>query len=117
MRSPPKGAVTGADALAILKSIPLIVYTKRHHMGRVLADHLARQNLTLAHRYELDSYHAILAMVASGAGWTISLSARRGVLGELPGIIAAQLRVLVQEQVVTPGQQRMPWLGDQLRLL
>ena len=143
----PKGRITGADPLADLKAMPLIQYTKRHHMGRVLADHLARQNLTLAHRYELDSYHAIMAMVASGAGWTIltplgvtaaqrfldqvdvlplpfaplgrtiSLSARRDVLGELPGQIAVRLRQLVLDQVVTPGLLRMPWLGDQLRVL
>jgi DNA-binding transcriptional LysR family regulator len=143
----PKGRITGAEPLADLKAMPLIQYTKRHHMGRVLADHLARQNLTLAHRYELDSYHAIMAMVASGAGWTIltplgvtaaqrfldqvdvlplpfaplgrtiSLSARRDVLGELPGQIAVRLRQLVLDQVVTPGLLRMPWLGDQLRVL
>jgi DNA-binding transcriptional LysR family regulator len=143
----PKGAATGRDPLARLKAMPLIEYTKRHHMGRVLADHLARQNLTLAHRYELDSYHAILAMVASGAGWTIltplgvtaaqrfldqvdilplpfaplsrtiSLSARRGVLGDMPAMIAEELRKLLQDQVVEPARLRMPWLEDSLRLL
>lgn len=51
--------------------LPLILYTRRHHMGRTIADHLARQNLPLAHRFELDSYAAIMAMVAAGAGWTI----------------------------------------------
>lgn len=142
-----KGGIADRDPLPRLQAMPLIQYTKRHHMGRVLADHLARQNLTLAHRYELDSYHAIMAMVASGAGWsiltplgvtaahrfvdqvdvlplpfaplarTISLSARRDVLGELPGQIAARLRQLVKDQVVTPGLRRMPWLGDQLRVL
>ncbi len=35
-------------------------------MGRLIAAHLARQNLTLSHRFELDSYHAIMAMVAAG---------------------------------------------------
>lgn len=143
----PKGGIADRYPLPRLQAMPLIQYTKRHHMGRVLADHLARQNLTLAHRYELDSYHAIMAMVASGAGWTIltplgvtaahrfvdqvdvlplpfaplartiSLSARRDVLGELPGHIAARLRQLVKDQVVTPGLRRMPWLGDQLRVL
>ena len=143
----PKGRVSGNDHLTQLKRMPLIQYTKRHHMGRILADHLARQNLTLEHRYELDSYHAIMAMVASGAGWTIltplgvtaahrfldkvdvlplpfaplsrtiSLSARRDLLGEQPGLIAEQLRQLVLDQVVIPSQSRLPWLKDQLRLL
>ena len=48
--------------------MPLIQYTTRHHMGRQIAAHLARQSVTVAHRFELDSYHAIMAMVAEGAG-------------------------------------------------
>uniref|UniRef100_UPI00356633F4 LysR family transcriptional regulator n=1 Tax=Actibacterium sp. TaxID=1872125 RepID=UPI00356633F4 len=68
----PRGALHPAgDRLAQLTALPLIQYTQRHHMGRQIAAHLARQNLTLAQRFELDSYHAILAMVAAGAGWTI----------------------------------------------
>lgn len=51
--------------------LPLIQYTQRHLMGRQIAAHLARQNIRLAHRFELDSYRAILAMVAGGQGWTI----------------------------------------------
>jgi hypothetical protein len=86
-------------------------------------------------------------MVASGAGWTIltplgvtaaqrfldqvdilplpfaplsrtiSLSARRGVLGDMPAMIAEELRKLLQDQVVEPARLRMPWLEDSLRLL
>ncbi|MGL6210388.1 MAG: LysR family transcriptional regulator, partial [Paracoccaceae bacterium] len=33
--------------------LPLIQYTARHLMGRQIAGHLARQNLRLAHRFEL----------------------------------------------------------------
>lgn len=143
----PTGSVTVAEAADRLPELPLIHYTKRHHMGRVLADHLARQNLTLANRFELDSYHAILAMVASGAGWTIltplgvshakrfrdqvdvlplpftplsrtiSLSARRDVLGDMPGIIASRLRALLQERIVTLSVYRMPWLKEQLAVI
>jgi len=40
-------------------------------MGRQIAAHLARHGLKPAHRFELDSYAAILAMVAGGEGWTI----------------------------------------------
>lgn len=111
----PKGAVpSGEDALRRLRRIPLIQHTTRHSMGRLVAAHLARHNLILSHRFELDSNHAIMAMVADGAGWTIltplavklagrfrsavdviplplprlvrviSLTARRGVLGDMP---------------------------------
>ncbi|MDB5660032.1 MAG: LysR family transcriptional regulator [Cypionkella sp.] len=127
--------------------LPLIQYTARHVMGRQIAGHLARQNLRLAHRFELDSYHAILAMVAGGQGWTIltplalhhaarfrgqievaplpfaplqrtlSLSARAGVLREMPRQIATRLRGLIAEQIVAPAQGEWPWLGDTLRVL
>jgi DNA-binding transcriptional LysR family regulator len=127
--------------------LPLIQYTARHLMGRQIAGHLARQNLRLAHRFELDSYHAILAMVAGGQGWTIltplalhhaarfrdgvdvaplpfapldrtlSLSARAGVLRDMPGQVAGRLRGLIAAQVVAPAQGQWPWLGDSLRVL
>ena len=127
--------------------LPLIQYTARHLMGRQIASHLARLNLRLAHRFELDSYRAILAMVAGGEGWTIltplalhhaasfraavdvtplpfaplertlSLSARAGVLRDMPGQIAARLRGLMQAQIVGPALVEWPWLQGALRVL
>lgn len=126
--------------------LPLIQYTARHLMGRQIAAHLARQNLRPAHRFELDSYHAILAMVAGGEGWTIltplalhhaarfregvevaplpfaplrrslSLSARSGVLKEIPGQVAGHLRRLVAENVIGPALADWPWMAKDLRL-
>jgi DNA-binding transcriptional LysR family regulator len=134
---------TGQD----LASLPLIRYTTRHLMGRQIAAHLARQNLRLAHRFELDSYHAILAMVAGGAGWTIltplgylraqrfaaevelrplpvaplsrriSLTAREGALRDMPGGLALRLKPLLSELIVGPATARMPWLAEDLRIL
>lgn len=130
-----------------LQDLPLIQYTARHLMGRQIAGHLARQNFRPAHRFELDSYHAILAMVAAGEGWTIltplalhhaarfsaamdvaplpfaplertlSLSARAGVLRDIPAQIAGHLRGLLQAQVVIPALTQWPWLKGHLRLL
>ncbi len=127
--------------------LPLIQYTARHLMGRQIAGHLARQNLRLAHRFELDSYNAILAMVAGGAGWTIltplalhhaarfrgvvdvaplpfaplertlSLSARAGVLREIPAQMAERLRGLLGTLVVAPALAEWPWLKGGLRVL
>ncbi len=143
----PRGSVPpGADGAAALRRMPLILYTERHHMGRVIASHLAQQNFRIAHRFELDSYHAIMAMVAAGEGWTIltplgflhaarfrdqadvlplpfaplsrriSLSARSGVLEDIPAQAAELLRDLVQDHIVTPGLARMPWLDGTLRI-
>ncbi len=127
--------------------LPLIQYTARHLMGRQIAGHLARQNLRLQHRFELDSYHAILAMVAGGAGWTIltplalhhvarfrealdvqplpfeplertlSLSARAGVLRDVPKQMAVRLRDLIAAQVVGPAVAEWPWVAGALRVL
>lgn len=140
-------AVPKGEGPESLPNLPLIQYTARHVMGRQIADHLARQNLRHAHRFELDSYHAILAMVARGAGWTIltplgvlraqrfhgefelcplpfeplsrriSLIARREVLGEMPSDVAALLRQLLDEMIVARARQMMPWLGEALRVL
>ena len=138
----PKGA-----AVADLRRMPLIQYTTRHYMGRLIADHMARQDLKLAHRFELDSYHAIMAMVAQGAGWTIltplgwmraqrfqaqvavlplpfaplsrtiSLTARRGVLGEMPGGMVRRLKPLLAEMMVRPAVAQLPWLAEGLRVV
>lgn len=130
-----------------IEGLPLIQYTVRHLMGRQIAAHLARQNLRLAHRFELDSYSAILAMVAGGEGWTIltplalhhaarfrpfvsvsplpfapldrslTLSARAGVLRDIPAQVAHRLRGLVDAQVIKPALSQWPWMQDSLRLI
>jgi DNA-binding transcriptional LysR family regulator len=116
-------------------------------MGRQIAAHLMQQNLRLPHRFELDSYHAIMAMVAGGAGWTIltplgvshaqrfrdatdilplpfaplsrtiSLYARVDVLQDMPLRMAGLLRPLLQTQVVGPAIAQLPWLSGQLKVL
>ncbi|SIO04176.1 LysR family transcriptional regulator [Vannielia litorea] len=143
----PRGAVAGEDVAGQLQKLPLIQYTTRHLMGRTISDHLARQNLRLSHRFELDSYHAIMALVAEGAGWTIltplalgrahrfqqsadilplpfaplsrtiSLNARAGVLSTMPERMAGKLRPLIDTLVVTPAVERFPWLAGDLKLL
>ena len=146
----PKGRVadTGpAAALAALEGLPLIQYTERHLMGRQIAAHLARHRLQVPHRFALDSYHAILAMVAAGAGWTIltplgylraqrfrdevdliplpvpplsrriSLTARAEALQDMPARLATRLRPLLEEMIVAPATARMPWLEGQLRVV
>jgi DNA-binding transcriptional LysR family regulator len=129
-----------------LPGLPLIQYTARHHMGRQVAAHLAQQNLRLTHRFELDSYSAILAMVATGAGWTIltplamgaaarfraattviplpfaplsrtiSLSARAGVLRDMPGQVTQRIKTQIAERVVAPALREWPWLQGQMRV-
>ncbi|MBY6091923.1 LysR family transcriptional regulator [Maritimibacter alkaliphilus] len=142
-----RGALdTQAPLLPQLQARPLVLYTTRHYMGRLIQTHLAQQNLTLSHRFELDSYHAILAIVSRGAGWTILpplalmrarrlmpdlevhplpfaplsrrivLSARKGVLGDLPAELAAETRALLQSEVLAPALAAHPVLADSVTL-
>ncbi|MDV7144492.1 LysR family transcriptional regulator [Tropicimonas sp. TH_r6] len=143
----PKGFETGEAPLERLQALPFIHYTERHLMGRQISAHLARNRVQLGRRFELDSYHAIMAMVAAGAGWTIltplgylrarrfsdaadilplpmepmsrriSLIARSGLLQEMPERLVTQLRPLLQEMIVAPAVERMPWLEQELRIL
>jgi DNA-binding transcriptional LysR family regulator len=132
---------------AAIDELPLIQYTARHLMGRQIAAHLARHRLRPAHRFERDSYAAILAMVAGGEGWTIltplalhqarvfrdkvqvrplplpalsrtlSLSARAGILHAIPAQIAQHLKPLIAEVVIAPALATKPWLAPALRVL
>lgn len=144
----PKGAVdSSVNVLRQLKRLPLIQYTQRHYMGRLLTSHLAKQNFNLPHRFELDSYHAILALVGQGTGWsilpplalmrasrfsdqidvmdmpfeplsrTISLTARKGILQDMPGHVAQTLRPILRDTIVAPALKAYPFLKDQLIVL
>src|SRR6056297_737752 len=144
----PRGAIRpDRDRLRQLKRLPLIQYTQRHYMGRLNNAHLARENLTLPHRFELDSYHAILALVGQGTGWTIlpplalmrarrfadqidvmelpfeplsrtiSLTARKGILQDMPARVADTLRPILRETVVVPAIAAYPFLHDKLTVL
>lgn len=136
-----------ADADEALTTLPFVRYTERHFMGRQITAHLAREGVEVSHRFELDSYHAIMAMVAEGAGWTIltplgylragrfrdqarvhplpfaplsrtiELSARKGVFQDLPGRVADRLRGLMGEMILGPAMATMPWLEGQLEVL
>lgn len=126
------------------RDLPLIHYSQRTLMGRQIAAHLARGGKAPGHRLELDSYPAILALVAAGQGWTILtpsavhhastdglelsplpgapfsrrivLAARAGLMGVWPGRVAERLRDLLSERVVAPALAEAPWLEGALRV-
>ncbi|SDI35364.1 LysR family transcriptional regulator [Aliiruegeria lutimaris] len=143
----PRGLSGGEDLLQRLQKIPFIHYTQRHLMGRQISVHLEQNRIELSRRFELDSYHAIMAMVAAEAGWTIltplgylrarrfrdavdvlplpmkplsrriSLIARSAEIQDMPGRLVERLKPLLQEMIVTPAVERMPWLDGELKLL
>ena len=143
----PRGVLSDSrDILAQLKALPMIQYTTRHYMGRLIATHLEQQNLRLDHRFELDSYHAILALVSGGMGWTILpplallrarrlmpdldirdlpfaplsrrivLIARKSVLEDVPARIAAELRSLLSDLAARAGADGEDWVTRAARI-
>lgn len=142
----PKSWGVPDDLMQVMTTRPMIQYTTRHQMGQLISQHFRREGLTLAHRFELDSYHAIMAMLASGAGWSvlsplalmrtqrfrdqvtvaplpmaplmrsITLSARQDDVGDMPAQIAARLRPLLQEMIVAPAIAAYPWLDGTLHV-
>ncbi len=143
----PKARLTARRCAASVEALPLIQYTSRHHMGRQIASHLSRQNLRMSHRFELDSYHAILAMVGQGAGWTIltplalmrarrfapkidvmalpfeplsrriSLTAREGILQDMPEGVAQKLRPILRQTIIDPALEAFPETNGVISLL
>lgn len=129
------------QAGATCEGLPFIAYSARYPMGRLIAAEMSRANLNPARRFEMDSYNAILAMVAAGQGWTIltplalhhgarfapevavqplpvapfsrciQLTARAGILQDIPAQVAGQARRLLAETVVLPAQTAWPWAG------
>lgn len=145
--APPDIIDKDGDILAQLLERPLIRYSARQMMGRQIEEHLKETGLNIPNRFELDSYHAIMAMVSDGAGWTIttplgysharrfmqkvdvmplpfaplerriSLLARRDAMGGFPDAIARKLRPLLRKMIVNPFVADLPWLEQSLRVL
>lgn len=144
----PRGAVRPErDILRQLKRLPLIQYTQRHYMGRLISAHLAREGLNLPYRFELDSYHSILALVGQGTGWsiltplalmrarrfadqidvmelplapltrTIAVTARKGILQDMPATLAARLKPVLQDTIAAPAIAAHPFLADGVIIL
>lgn len=144
----PRGVIRpDRDILRQLKRLPLIQYTQRHYMGRLISAHLAREGLNLPYRFELDSYHSILALVGQGTGWsiltplalmrarrfadqidvmelplaplsrTIAVTARKGILQDMPATLAARLKPILSEAIVAPAIAAHPFLADGVTIL
>lgn len=136
----------GGDVLDQLMRMPFVRYSSRQMMGRQVEAHLARSRVQVPNRFEFGSYHAILSMVASGGGWTIttplgymaarrfhdhvdalplplkalsrsiSLIARAGEMETIPQDIAGLMRPLIRDRLVAPCVARFPWLEGSFRI-
>ena len=135
------------DPMDVLMTAPMVRFASTQLMGRQIETQLRRLRLAPPRLFEFESNHSVLAAVARLGGWTIvtppgylraprfhgeldvtplpfksfsrtlSLHARRGVHGALPGKAASLLRQLIARHCVEPALAEMPWLSGKLRVL
>jgi DNA-binding transcriptional LysR family regulator len=138
----------GTDISAGLGGLSHLTFLRRDPeqvMGQQIGRYLTEVGLTPPQRFEMDSNQSISALVASGAGWTITTAlslvragrfagaieahplpgpamVRRIVLyatddwtGSIPDLIAERARDLIEDHFAGPARVRMPWLGDSFR--
>lgn len=144
----PKGLIeqNGKELEQLLK-YPFIRYSSTQAMGRSLDAHLLRQKINIPHKFELDSYHASLALVANKTAWTIttplgfshaqrfkpdvellplpmkgltrtiSVLSRADGFEKMPKHIASLIRILLQRTILNDLIEEFPWLQDDFCIL
>jgi len=63
-----------SDAAALFAgrgTLPFLRFNRQHMIGKQIEAHLARNRISLADRYAFDSVQSIMAIIASGGGWSI----------------------------------------------
>ncbi|MDW4548722.1 LysR family transcriptional regulator [Defluviimonas sp. D31] len=139
----PRGlALPKGREIDTLSALPFLRYDRGQLMGRQIEAHLARHRVTLPDRIEIDSNQSIIALVANGAGFsittplallrarsflpqidihplplaamsrTISLFALSQEAGNVPAEIAKMLRAMMTARLIGPAKEFAPWLAD-----
>jgi DNA-binding transcriptional LysR family regulator len=139
-----QSANSGAD---ILLQLPLLRYDRGQMLGRQIEAYLARHRISPADRFEIDSNQSIMALVASGAGYSITtplalirareflpkvtvaplpldplareiaLYAREDLPGSIASDMAASMRVIILERLIAPMTELAPWLDAEFRII
>lgn len=144
----PKGMVNpDGDIMAQLQDTPFLRYDEDQLISRQIEGHLKRQKLEFAHRFELGSHLALMAMVARGIGWSvttplgymragrfhdqvvalplpfkpfsreITLYTSADWAGQVPTDVTRTMRNLIQRHIIDPAVIQLPWLAGELRVL
>ncbi|MDA7427351.1 LysR family transcriptional regulator [Primorskyibacter aestuariivivens] len=138
--------VPGSPA-EIMARLPLLRYDREQLIGRQIEAHLARQKLSFSERFELGAHLSLMTLVARGTGWAvttplgymraarihdeiaahplpfkpfsrnISLFASADWADHVPRDVAQTMRRLVQDLVIAPALNKLPWLEGDLRLI
>ena len=138
--------VAPADLLADAEVLPFLRFNQGHLIGKHIEAHLARNNVELPNRFVFDSVQSIMAIIASGAGWSIitplgfmraqrfaanvrlypvpmsafsrdiTLLSRGDFDSPTRQALAGLLRQIMNREVVGPACKAYPWLTSQLTL-
>mgnify|MGYP003641470284 CR=1 FL=1 len=144
----PKGHDIDPAALINEKiDLPFLRFNPRHLIGQQVEAHLARNRVVLASRFAFDSVQSIMAVVASGDGWsivtslgfmraqrfadrvqlhplplsafarTISISSHTDFDSPTKRAIATLFQQIVHRRAVEPACMMFPWLVEEFSLL
>ncbi|NOD46916.1 MULTISPECIES: LysR family transcriptional regulator [unclassified Ruegeria] len=132
---------------AVQESLPFLRYAREQLISRQIEAHMARDGKEFEERFEIGSHMALMAMVARGLGWaittplgfmraarfhdgleahpapfgdfsrTISLLARTDWSDQVPQEVAGMTRRLMQNQIIEPALNKLPWLNGQLKVI
>ncbi|MDP7151092.1 MAG: LysR family transcriptional regulator [Paracoccaceae bacterium] len=135
------------DIVAGKTELPFLRFTANLIIARQIETHLRRIGHSHPHRFECDSNQTLMAMVASGAGWTITtplLYTRaerfhdRVKMRPFPGksfsrsvsiirtpdcstsvgdLVDGMMRKMISEKAIQSVHETHPWLKDRFRLI
>jgi hypothetical protein len=144
----PKGVVPrNASLREIAAQLPMIRYSARTEVGRMIENHLRRQRLEIPHGHAFDAPEDLFSMIGLQQGWSISvpthvvhavtpdlpveirqlpnpqlgrsivLVARKGELGLLPDQIANLCRAAFRNDYLPRVRLLMPALADHFMIV
>ena len=134
------------DLTQLLTELDFIRYSANSLIGRSIERHLQATHVEPTQRLQLDNSYAIVSAVSFGLGWTITtplclfqsgirlqqvqirqlptkplyrsitLSARKDELGDLPQQMAEDIIAILKRDFLSEVADEQPWLLDQLAL-
>lgn len=136
-----------AALFALQDTLPLIRHSRKQQIGQQIEAQLRRLKVRFPERMEFESTHAILSMVASSRGWTIttgltlaraqryqgalralsfpgrafartvSLICREDLPPSIRFLVEKTLRSEMQRHIIAPAVRRYPWLNDSFKTI
>jgi DNA-binding transcriptional LysR family regulator len=136
-----------ADILEGRTKLPFLRFSSNLIIARQIESHLRRLGLATPHKFECSNNQTLMAMVAAGAGWTITTPLlfsrakqfqQKLTMHRFPGkgfsrtiavvttpdcsrsvleLIDTKMRSLLREQVISAVVKQTPWLSDSFTLI